>query len=320
MTQKKYQVFISSTYTDLIEERKKVQEILLMADCIPAGMEAFVATTEEQFQIIKKVIDFCDYYVLILGKRYGSINSETGLSYTEMEYEYAVSKGVPVLVFALDDSIVVSADKEEINLESKRKLDAFKDRAMRNRLASIWKDGGDLAGKVAIAIMKAKEEIARPGWIRGDSYSTESLERIVKLQEENKSMSEEIAYFKNEVKKLEQIPNLAFEGYSVEIAYRRNGYEKTTKSATLDKIYSYISLEMGEYEVRESYLEDLVAQAVGFSKSDYCDSFVIKKIINQYVIMGFLDVWVDDREGEIYKLTEKGKKMRNELNAFRNED
>ena len=77
---------------------------------------------------------------------------------------------------------------------------------------------------------------------------------------------------------------------------------------------------MGEYEVRESYLEDLVAQAVGFSKSDYCDSFVIKKIINQYVIMGFLDVWVDDREGEIYKLTEKGKKMRNELNAFRNED
>ena len=53
MTQKKYQVFISSTYTDLIEERKKVQEIVLMADCIPAAMEAFVATTEEQFQIIK---------------------------------------------------------------------------------------------------------------------------------------------------------------------------------------------------------------------------------------------------------------------------
>ena len=319
MTQKKYQVFISSTYTDLIEERKKVQEILLMADCIPAGMEAFVATTEEQFQIIKKVIDFCDYYVLILGKRYGSINPETGLSYTEMEYEYAVSKGVPVLVFALDDSVVVSADKEETNLESKRKLDAFKDRAMKNRLASIWKDGGDLAGKVAIAIMKAKEEIARPGWIRGDSYSTESLERIVKLQEENKAMSEEVAYFKNEVKKLEQIPNLAFEGYSVEITYNRKGYEETTKSATLDKIYSYISLEVGEYEVRKSYLEDLVAQAVGFSESDYCDSFVIKKIINQYVIMGFLDVWVDDSEGEIYKLTEKGKKMRNELNAFRNE-
>lgn len=319
MTQKKYQVFISSTYTDLIEERKKVQEILLMADCIPAGMEAFVATTEEQFQIIKKVIDLCDYYVLIIGKRYGSINPETELSYTEMEYEYAVSKGIPVLVFALDDSVKVSAEKEEQNAESKQKLDAFKDKAMKNRLASIWKDGGDLAGKVAIAIMKAKEEIVRLGWIRGDNYSTESLERIVKLQEENKAMSEEIAYLKNEVTKLEQIPNLAFEGYSVEITYSRKGYEEVTKSATLDKIYSYISLEIGEYEVRERYLEDLVAQAVGYSQSDYCDSIVIKKIINQYVIMGFLDVWVDDMEGEIYKLTEKGKKMKNKLNAFRNE-
>lgn len=78
-------------------------------------------------------------------------------------------------------------------------------------------------------------------------------------------------------------------------------------------------MEIGEYEVRERYLEDLVAQAVGYSQSDYCDSIVIKKIINQYVIMGFLDVWVDDMEGEIYKLTEKGKKMKNKLNAFRNE-
>ena len=86
--EKKYQVFISSTYTDLIEERKKMQEILLMADCIPAGMEAFVATNDEQFNVIKKVIDLCDYYVLIIGGRYGSVNEKTGLSYTEMEYDY----------------------------------------------------------------------------------------------------------------------------------------------------------------------------------------------------------------------------------------
>lgn len=320
MTQKKYQVFISSTYTDLIEERKKVQEILLMADCIPAGMEAFVATTEEQFQIIKKVIDFCDYYVLILGKRYGSINPETGLSYTEMEYEYAVSKGVPVLVFALDDSVVVSADKEEKDADSKRKLAVFKEKAMKNRLASIWKDGGDLSGKVAIAITKAKEEIVRPGWMRGDSYSTESLERIVKLQEENKAMSEEISNLKEQVGKLEQIPDLAFEGYSVEISYNRNECDKITKSSTLDKIFSYISLNIGEYEVHEKYLEDLVAQSVGYSRSDYCDDFSIKRIINQFVILGFLETWIVDDEGGVYKLTEKGKQMKNMLNAFRIEE
>ena len=99
--ERKYQVFISSTYSDLVEERRKVLDVLLMADCIPAGMEAFVATDIEQFEVIKKVIDLCDYYVLIIGKRYGSIHPETGISYTEMEYDYAISKDVPVLVFAV---------------------------------------------------------------------------------------------------------------------------------------------------------------------------------------------------------------------------
>ena len=98
----KYQVFISSTYSDLAKERKQVLDILLMADCIPAGMENFVATDDEQFNVIKKVIDFCDYYILILGRRYGSVNEKTGISYTEMEYNYAIDKGIPVLVFALD--------------------------------------------------------------------------------------------------------------------------------------------------------------------------------------------------------------------------
>lgn len=51
---KKYQIFISSTYMDLKEERRKILDVLLMADCIPAGMEAFVATDVEQFEVIKK--------------------------------------------------------------------------------------------------------------------------------------------------------------------------------------------------------------------------------------------------------------------------
>ena len=117
MKNKKYQVFVSSTYNDLIEERRKVIDVLLMADCIPAGMEAFFATDNEQFEVIKKVIDLCDYYVLILGMRYGTVSPTTGTSYTEMEYEYAKEKGIPVLVFAIDESIEVEESKHEIEEE-----------------------------------------------------------------------------------------------------------------------------------------------------------------------------------------------------------
>lgn len=47
---KRYQVFISSTYSDLQDERKKVMHTILSLGCIPAGMELFPAMDEEQFE------------------------------------------------------------------------------------------------------------------------------------------------------------------------------------------------------------------------------------------------------------------------------
>ena len=45
---KRYQVFISSTYSDLKEERGKVMQTVMSLDCIPAGMEFFTAIDSEQ--------------------------------------------------------------------------------------------------------------------------------------------------------------------------------------------------------------------------------------------------------------------------------
>lgn len=42
----KYQVFVSSTYVDLIEERKEITQAILEANCIPAGMELFPASNK----------------------------------------------------------------------------------------------------------------------------------------------------------------------------------------------------------------------------------------------------------------------------------
>lgn len=186
MQEKKYQVFISSTYSDLIEERRKILDVLFMADCIPAGMEAFVAVDTEQFEVIKKVIDLCDYYVLIIGKRYGSIHPETGVSYTEMEYDYAIEHNIPVLVFAIDESVELDQSKIETDTDKILKLKSFRTKAMTNRLASIWKTTDDLTGKLAVSIMKAKVEIKRPGWQRAVDFDEASLRReIMELKDRN---------------------------------------------------------------------------------------------------------------------------------------
>lgn len=113
MDAKRYQVFVSSTYEDLREERQEVIQALLELDSIPAGMELFPAADDDQWTLIKKVIDDCDYYIVIVGGRYGSISS-TGISYTQMEYQYAVQQGKPVIGFIHKDPGSIPASKTEI--------------------------------------------------------------------------------------------------------------------------------------------------------------------------------------------------------------
>src|SRR5690625_3391641 len=94
--QKKLQVFVSSTFEDLKEERQKAVEAILNNNHIPAGMELFKASNESQLDTVKKWIQESDIYMLLLGGRYGSIEPHSGLSYTEVEYDYAIEQNIPV--------------------------------------------------------------------------------------------------------------------------------------------------------------------------------------------------------------------------------
>ena len=195
--EKKYQVFISSTYEDLKEERKKIIDVLLQNNCIPAGMELFSATDGAQMETIKSVIDLCDYYVLILGNRYGSINEETGKSYTEMEYDYALSKGIPVLVFA--KNIDVNNIESNEDYSYKDKLKKFREEALKSRLGVIWSDLSDLAIRVGSSINQAFSQNPRAGWVRLKENITGLPNKIIKLEEENRILQEKCQSLENKI-------------------------------------------------------------------------------------------------------------------------
>jgi Domain of unknown function (DUF4062) len=95
----RYQLFVSSTFLDLQEERAAVVSALLQMDAFPAGMELFPAADDDAWTLIKRVIDASDYYLLVVGGKYGSVDPKTELSYTEREYDYAIEKGKPVMAF-----------------------------------------------------------------------------------------------------------------------------------------------------------------------------------------------------------------------------
>ena len=122
MERKRYQIFISSTYKDLIEERQKVTQAILKLYHFPIGMEMFHADNEEQWVQIKNTIDMSDFYVLIVGRYCGTLIEDEGISYTEKEYNYALSKGIPVLSFVISDN----AKKESYGVETSKQQKALK--------------------------------------------------------------------------------------------------------------------------------------------------------------------------------------------------
>lgn len=162
--EKKFQVFVSSTFKDLEAERQEVMHALLELDCMPAGMELFPAANETQWNLIKKVIDDCDYYVLILAGRYGSISPE-GLSYTEMEYQYAISISKPTIAFIHRYPGKIIADKTETTEEGKTKLADFRT-LVEKKLCKHWETKQELAAVVSRSLFQLIKTNPAVGWVR----------------------------------------------------------------------------------------------------------------------------------------------------------
>ena len=180
MTNKKYQIFISSTYKDLQEQRKKIIYAILNMGHLPSGMELFTAASEEQFEYIKKVIDDSDYYVLILGQCYGTISHKTGKSYTEMEYEYACSKKIPILVFLSDENLELKSMDENLN-----RIKKFRERVLNdNRLAKFWGSNEELIQNIIISLNYNMLNFPRVGWIRTEIEQIENEEKIRNLNQD----------------------------------------------------------------------------------------------------------------------------------------
>lgn len=162
--EKKYQVFVSSTYKDLTQERQEVMQALLELDCIPVGMELFPAADDDQWTLIKNLIDDCDYYILIIGGRYGSL-SPSGVSYTQMEYEYALLKEIPIISFLHKNPDSISIAKSDFDPAFRDKLQKFKLLA-EQKLVRYWETPGDLGSMVSRSLMKLIKTKPRPGWVK----------------------------------------------------------------------------------------------------------------------------------------------------------
>lgn len=163
-----YQIFVSSTFEDLKNERQAIMSAIVSTGNVPIGMEYFPAGDISQFEYIKQLIDKADYYLLVIAGKYGSINKDTGISYTEMEYNYALEKGVPIAVIQYRDILKLTGNKLELSSKKKKLLDKFRETTRSNRVIAFWETTDELKMEVKDAILNLIKNSPRPGWIKAD--------------------------------------------------------------------------------------------------------------------------------------------------------
>ena len=316
---KRYQVFISSTYSDLREERSKVIQTIMSLDCIPAGMELFPAIDASQLDFIKKVIDDCDYYVLIIGGRYGSID-EDGISYTEKEYDYAVSKGIPVMAFLHEDISKLSLECSEIDTNKRKCLETFRAKVSSGRLVQFWNNADDLNGKVAVSLTKTIKTYPAEGWVRASvQTNAESLQELNDLRKEVDKLREYKRRSEGELSVPKDIADWD-ELFSVRIKHIDNPYSSTRKRKPLRPV----TLSWGEWfkligiYIKEQYdtfgnnTDTIKGVLRNLNSRQYYDVNPeiedVATIGYQFICYGVMKTSTSFN-GEIWALTSKGEKM-----------
>lgn len=160
---KKYQFFISSTYKDLVSVRQCVSDEIAFRGHIPAGMEDFTACGEDLETYIKHVIDDSDYYILIIGQRFGSpIPADENISYTMMEYEYARSKSMRIIPFIYNGTRVLDGNDLDVNRD---KFDRFVSQISKS-VPQYFKDENELVRKLTKSLDNEMKNHPQKGWIR----------------------------------------------------------------------------------------------------------------------------------------------------------
>lgn len=242
---KKYQVFVSSTLEDLKDERDQIIKAVLEMGHIPVGMELFSAADEDQWKVIARTIDGVDYYVVIVAHRYGSVTPE-GISYTEKEFGYAVSKGVPILGFVIDDAAPWPKSKIEDDNKKAKKLIAFKSK-IKARLIQFWQSKEDLHGKFSIALMKAINTSPRIGWARANEISgPEVMKELTRLSSENATLRTDLEALKKVAsEQVDEVRNvimiLAKNTVTFHVRRTVKWEEAKTYSETLADIFHFVA-------------------------------------------------------------------------------
>jgi hypothetical protein len=195
-------IFISSTFSDLKEHRRKLWDLLTTYNIEISGMEEFGARNEPSLETCIKEVLKTDIYIGIIGFRYGSIDKKTNKSYTEIEYLNALNSGKEILIYLIDD-VNCKISPSCIDFVNHDKLNKFKSKLKEAHTIDTFIDKDDLVKKIdkKIKSILPKESIIkgfRPKEINCSLHYINNLEKnkLIIIAYIN-DIPEEIYFFDN---------------------------------------------------------------------------------------------------------------------------
>jgi len=324
---KKYQVFVSSTYPDLAEERKEVYQALYELECMPVGMELSPAADEVHWRITQELIENSDYFVLLIGGSYGSI-TENGKSFPQLEYEYASEMGFPVLSFLHKNPIFIPVFKTDQAYERVQLLEAFKELAAQ-KTVSYWGSTEELGCMLSRSLLRIMKAEPRPGWVKADqSILDEANLHLFRLKEKVRKLEKRL-----QSSSMLDTKDLAQGEDTFEIIYV---YKETitsyfkygTISLSWNDIFSKMcsnfldQTKEDEYHKKlDAYIKNLTNSKLGnpYFLSVIKDEF--KTIVVQLKALGLIEIRKRKRAThdttQYWKLTPEGDKLFTQLRAIK---
>ena len=145
--------------------------------------------------------------MLILGGRYGSIETNSGKSYTQLEYEYALSKNIPVFAVVISNSYLTqkinSMGYDKVTEQDHPdKYKSFKEFVMSKIIREV-NDSKDIQIAIHSTLNKFLNEYELTGWIRNTNENNITL-----LTKENNALLKENNLLNQQIQKLQE--QLAF--------------------------------------------------------------------------------------------------------------
>jgi hypothetical protein len=147
---------ISSTIVDLPEHREQVRAACEERGVSPLMMEHQPATYENPVEFSMRLVDEADVYIGVYAYRYGYVPPRGNTSLTEMEYDRAVKRRIPGLIFIMHKDHPIRADEKEEGKAGK-KLKAFKQRVEKENFVKFFRSPEDLRGHVLSALSMLRE-------------------------------------------------------------------------------------------------------------------------------------------------------------------